>query len=441
MTNLRSGIVARGCLLVRADPVLLGLVLLHSAIFCASLILVANRQFYILYSGNLLSYAVISVAAFSLLSLPFAVARFSFGYFVSFYFYTLVLGFLWLDVFTKYNYDRKQAALSAALSFLAFFGPALLIKSPIRQAFSLSRRGLERLLDLILVLSAATILAASIYNFRLVSLAHIYDFRDELKFPGIVRYSIGIMSTVLLPFAFACFCALQYRWKASVVVLLLLLFYPITLSKLAFFAPIWLIALLILSKIVETRTTVVLSLFLPMITGIAAYYMTFPVLGNLAHYYFNVVNIRMLAAPSSALDVYNEYFSYHPLTYFCQISFLKTVTHCPYQDPLSVVMDHTYGFGNLNASLFATEGVASVGLLFAPLAAFACGLVIALGNRLSAGLPSRFVLLSAALLPQVLTNVPLTTALLTHGMALLFLLWYITPRAVFHGGEKVEAQA
>jgi hypothetical protein len=441
MTNFRSGIVARGCLLVRANPVLLGLMLLHSAIFCASLILVANRQLYILYRSDLLAYAVIIAASFSLLSLPFAVARFSFGYFVSFYFYTLVLGFLWLDVFTKYNYDRKQAALSAALSFLAFLGPALLIKSPIKQAFSLSTQGLERLLDLILAFAAATILVASIYNFRFVSLARIYDFRDELQFPGIVRYSIGIMSSVLLPFAFASFCALQYRWRAGAVVLLLLLFYPITLSKFAFFAPIWLIALLILSKIAETRTIVILSLFLPMIIGITAYFITFPAIGDLARYYFNVVNIRMLAAPSSAMDVYNEYFSYHPLTYFCQISFLKTITHCPYQDPLSVVMDHTYGFGNLNASLFATEGVASVGLLFAPLAAFACGLVTALGNRLSAGLPSQFVLLSAALLPQVLTNVPLTTALLTHGMAVLFLLWYITPRAIFRGNEDLETQA
>jgi hypothetical protein len=65
-----------------------------------------------------------------------------------------------------------------------------------------------------------------------------------------------------------------------------------------------------------------------------------------------------------------------------------------------------------------------------------CGLVIAFGNRLSAGLPSRFILISGALLPQVLTNVPLTTALLTHGMAVLFLLWCITPRAIFRGSSE-----
>jgi hypothetical protein len=52
-------------------------------------------------------------------------------------------------------------------------------------------------------------------------------------------------------------------------------------------------------------------------------------------------------------------------------------------------------------------------------------------NRTSAGLPARFILISGAILPRVLLNVALTTVLLTHGMAMLFLLWYITPRSIF----------
>jgi hypothetical protein len=69
--------------------------------------------------------------------------------------------------------------------------------------------------------------------------------------------------------------------------------------------------------------------------------------------------------------------------------------------------------------------------LFAPVSIFVCGLVIALANRLSSGLPPRFILISSAVFPQVLLNVPLTTSLLTHGAAVLFLLWYITPRTMF----------
>jgi hypothetical protein len=94
-------------------------------------------------------------------------------------------------------------------------------------------------------------------------------------------------------------------------------------------------------------------------------------------------------------------------------------------------MQNTYGLGNLNASLFATEGIASVSLYLAPLTALASGLVLALGNRASAGLPPRFVLMSAGVLPHVLLNVPLSVAMLTHGTAILFLLWYVTPRSLF----------
>jgi hypothetical protein len=144
--------------------------------------------------------------------------------------------------------------------------------------------------------------------------------------------------------------------------------------------------------------------------------------------YFGPINFRMIAIPSSALDFYNDFFSTHDITYFCQISVLKPFADCPYGDPLSVVMQRAYQVGNFNASLFATEGIASVGLILAPLSVLACGLVIALGNRLSAGLPPRFVLLSSGILPQVFLNVPLTTTLLTNGGLFLFLLWYVTPR-------------
>jgi hypothetical protein len=105
--------------------------------------------------------------------------------------------------------------------------------------------------------------------------------------------------------------------------------------------------------------------------------------------------------------------------------------HCAYQEQIAVIMEKEYALGAFNASLFATEGIASVGLLFAPLTAAICGLVIALGNRASAELPSRFVVISGALLPQAFLNIPLTTVFLTHGAAILFVLWYIMPRAIF----------
>jgi hypothetical protein len=238
---------------------------------------------------------------------------------------------------------------------------------------------------------------------------------------------IGIISTTLLPFAFAGFAARKAYWRAGIVLLLLLFFYPITLSKLALFAPIWLVVMLLFSKLVEARIAVVLSLLLPLVSGL----LLLSLFEIHAAFYFSITNLRLVAVPAIAMDVYNDFFSRHDLTYFCQISVLKHLVSCPYQDPLSIVMERAYKLGNFNASLFGTEGIASVGTIFAPVAVFICGLVVALGNRLSAGLPAGFILVSGAVIPPVLLNVPLTTVLLTHGAGLLFLLWYVTPRTIF----------
>ncbi len=437
MTNALLCLIESSRQRIRSDPALLLLLILHSVVCCASLILVATYQHYIYYDADRLFYGMLVAAAFSSISLLLAAARFSFGYFVAFYFYTMILGFLWIDVFTKHTYNHALAGVSAAISFLMFAVPALLIGAPLKRKFELSPRALDRLLFCVLALAAATIAVASTYNFRLISLAHIYEFRDEIGLPTLVRYLVNITSTALLPFAFASYLTLHRRWWAVATLLLMLLYYPVTLSKFAFFAPAWIVALLIASKILKTRTTVVLSLFLPMLIGLALILTVHTPYADHALAYFNLINIRMIATPSSALDLYNEFFASHPLTHFCQISFVKMLTHCPYQQQLSVVMQDTYGFGNLNASLFATEGIASVGQVLAPLTALACGLVLALGNRASAGLPGRFVLISGAMLPQQLLNVPMTTTLLTHGAAFLFLLWYMMPRDIF--GNTQEA--
>jgi hypothetical protein len=404
---------------------------------CLSLVRVSDYEPHIFYDGSRLSYATRSVAAFYLVSLLFVFARFSFGYFVGFHLYAMVLGFLWLSSFTKFHYDQRLAALSAATSAVLFLLPAVLINAPVRQVFALTPQNLERLLNAILLLTLATIAIASSYNFRLTSLAHIYDYRDELHLPRVLGYLIGIISSALLPFAFACYLALDRRWRAASVLLLMLLFYPVTLSRLAFFAPVWTVAVLVLSRFSRARTTTILLLLLPMLIGLllAGIFPHRP----LARTIFTLVNIRMDATPASAMDVYSEFFANHPLTHFCQISILKPLMSCPYQEPLGVILEKAYALGNLNASLFATEGIASVGPYFAPLTALICGLVVAAGNRASAGLPPRFILVSAALLPQILLNVPLTTALLSHGIAILFLLWYVVPRGIFPGNDAATA--
>jgi hypothetical protein len=412
------------------------LICLHIALCCVSLVYVSEIRtgFHILYDPSLLYGAIAAVIAFAAVAWLFTFADFSFGYLVGFYLYTMVLGYLWLNCFSDFDYDHRLFGLSAAVSAIAFLLPALLITAPIPQIYTMSAIAFDRFLTLILLLAVPTIAVDAAYNFRLVSVDQIYDFRDKMASPTILNYLTVMNYSTLLPFAFAGFVACKAYWRSGAVLVLLLFFYPITLTKLALFTPVWLVVMLLLSRLVEARTVVVLSLLVPVLAGV----LLVSLFGAHAITYFSTVNFRMVAIPSNGMDVYNDYFSSHDLTYFCQISILKPMMDCPYREPLSIVMAKAYNLGNFNVSLFSTEGTASVGPLFAPISVFVCGLVFALGNRLSAGLPPSFILLSAAVLTQIFLNVPLTTALLTHGAAIMFLLWYVTPRAMFEDDAAIE---
>ena len=149
-----------------------------------------------------------------------------------------------------------------------------------------------------------------------------------------MRYLVTIASDALLPFAFAGFVARKAPWRAAAVLVLLLLCYPITLSKTAFFAPFWLVAALVLSRIFEARIAAVLLLLGPMLAGLALIIL----FNAYSAFLFSTVNFRMIAIPSVAMDVYNDFFARHELTHFCQISLLKPIMPCPYQEQLSVVM-------------------------------------------------------------------------------------------------------
>jgi hypothetical protein len=108
---------------------------------------------------------------------------------------------------------------------------------------------------------------------------------------------------------------------------------------------------------------------------------------------------------------------------------MRLLSTCGYEE-LGLVFAKRYQLGNFNASLFATEGIASVGLAWMPLSTFFCGLVLSIGNSVSARLPAVLVGVSSGVAMQTLFNVPLSTTLLSNGLIVLFLLWYIAPERI-----------
>src|ERR1700730_6418735 len=164
---------------------------------CLSLIYVAElyaTYHLVVFNKTHIFMASLNVVLFAAASILFTLGRFSFGYFLGFYFYTMILGYLWLVEFSRFPYNHTLAAVSAFASALAFLVPALFITSPIKQRYVLSVRALDNLLSSILVLAAVVIAAGAHNNFKLVGLTDIYNFRDAINFPAWLRYAMGAMS-------------------------------------------------------------------------------------------------------------------------------------------------------------------------------------------------------------------------------------------------------
>jgi len=400
------------------------------AVCCMSLVVASERYaiFDISYDTSRVWSAIAAVAAVGLvLSIVFASAEFSFGYLVAFYLSVPVVGFVWLSYFTSFPYDHRAARWSAILSAISFVIPATMLR-PRATLLQLDPAIFRRVPDALLLLSILVLLSALPYGFKFASLETASAARNSLVQPRILVYAIGLTTGALLPFSFGYYWITHAWLKGLSTLLLLAAFYTVTLSKLVLLSPLFMLFMLglyLLAMVADLRLVAMLGLLLPALIGIAS-------LGLLQNYpaaVFTLFNFRMLSIPASALDHYNDFFSTHPTTGFCQIMLIKSVLGCVYEQPLSIVMANSYGLGNFNASLFATEGIASVGIRFSPISAFLCGLIIALGNAASSRLPSEFILASSVSLIVSLMNVPLSTAMLTNGGGVLFLLWAIFPRS------------
>jgi hypothetical protein len=361
-----------------------------------------------------------------LISIPFLFVKFSFGYFVGFYLFVMMSGYFWVNRFGTLGYDRHAGLISATASIILFLLPVLLLTIPAKRTFSLPHKVMDLIPVCVLGLSAFILAVTAFDGFRFVSLADMYKHREEISHSRAVNYAIGISGGALLPFAFACALS-RKRW----VVLALLcgvafLLYATTFTKLSLLAPFYLIFIAALTRFFEARSVVIVSLLIPITVGLIARAFNSEITNDV----FGFLLLRLLAIPAISLEHYFVFFSDHPFTHFCQVRLIRAFVECPYQE-LGVALSYWFGLGNQNASLFATEGVASVGPTLAPLVAFFCGAVIAAGNMVSAGLPKRFILISGCMMPQVLLNIPLSITFLSHGMGVLFVLWYLTPRDYF----------
>jgi hypothetical protein len=121
------------------------LILFHFIIVCLSCTFVSEIYFSLFdlpHDPGRMFDAVVVVAVFtSVLLILFSFADFSFGYVVSFYFGSMIVGYLWLNGSSGFHYDHQLSAFSAAVSLLAFSLPALFMPASISRMVISERLG------------------------------------------------------------------------------------------------------------------------------------------------------------------------------------------------------------------------------------------------------------------------------------------------------------
>ncbi|UFX42003.1 hypothetical protein HAP47_0022175 [Bradyrhizobium sp. 41S5] len=364
--------------------------------------------------------AILGTAIMAVFIPAFVAGRFSFGYLVSFALLSAVFGFVWLSFFSAFDYPHAIARWAMIAALAAAMIPLMFQNMPVWRP-GLSETAIKRIALLLLASSLAVLIADISYG---ANLGNPYgEARNAVTRPALLNYLTGIMVGAVLPYLFAHFASRRQWVQAVCVLLFALCFYPVVNNKTVLLLPIWLPFLFWLFGRFTPRLATVLAFLIPMIIGLTA----FAVLGADRDYIvFSAINLRFLAIPSLALDQYADFFAHRDLTRFCQISIVRQVTTCPYGE-LGPALGTIYRDGNFNASFLATEGIASVGLALTPVSALVCGLILSVGSMVSRHLSPRFIAVSSGIAVQAIMNVPLTTSLMSNGIALLFLLWWLTP--------------
>ncbi len=100
----------------------------------------------------------------------------------------------------------------------------------------------------------------------------------------------------------------------------------------------------------------------------------------------SVVYMRALGLPAALTGVYAAYFATNPLTYFSQMNIMNLFVQYPYTEVLGMVIGRFLAGGstgmNANASMWATDGLASIGPIGIIFVGTVVGVALIFANRI-----------------------------------------------------------
>jgi hypothetical protein len=143
---------------------------------------------------------------------------------------------------------------------------------------------------------------------------------------------------------------------------------------------------------------------------------------------FTLANYRLFSVPAIGFNIYYNFFSNNPFTYWSHITFVGNFVSNPYGMTLGEVMEDAYHMGSYNGSFLETDSLAAAGVVTLPFISLVFGLVLLAVNSCMRGLNVTLLAVVTAGASIALIDTGIGPAVLSNGLAFLSVFMLFVPR-------------
>jgi len=261
------------------------------------------------------------------------------------------------------------------------------------------------------------------FNFDLTK---VYDIRREYRAIGIpfAGYLFNWIAYIVNPIFFALFLVKRKWIWVGLIIFLQILLFSVTGLKAFLFALPFVLALMWIVNRKNPLTWMAIGLAGIILVGMSSYWLIDDIWGSA------LFTNRTLLIPAQLSFLYYDFFSTHDYTFLSQHRVFRTFLDYPYHlDPPHLIADVYFDKPEMNANngIYADAymNFGHIGFIFW---AILLTVILRLIDSFSRNKDLKITVAAIAMPAIFLTNSPLLTCLLTHGLLLVLLILYLLPK-------------
>jgi len=273
-------------------------------------------------------------------------------------------------------------------------------------------------------------------HMRIAGLAEVYDVRLSARHIAaaspLASYASALAGDALNPLLMALGLGVRRKSLFGVGLLGQVLIYSTAAMKSVLISPLVVIGIYYLVKKYVSSGVIRLSYGLALTCMLLAAGSA-KVIGGAVFSIATMLLFRTLAIPGMEMAEYFDFFHHFPKTYFSQVTGVSWFVTNPYTLSLGREVSAQYlgnSVANANASFFAMDGIASLGLPGIIIISLICALVLFAIDSCAADLKLEFVAAALAYTAISLANTSLFTTLLGNGLILLMMAFAYMPKRI-----------